>query len=331
MKKTLVALTVAAMAATSASAATVYNQDGTKLDISGSLRLVLAKTTDHRADLQNNGSRVTFDFTQQIGEGFYGLGQIEFRPEGDDFGSGVVNTRMFGGFGAEGVGKLTFGKQLTTGDDFKLADPTYKATSVIGDSFMYDAGNKVVKFKSESFDGLSFGANYVFDMDSSRHYADGKYNKNDFAWQAGLFYDKDYDGLGVKANAVYSQTHGIKAHKELNANTYGLALGLSYADFGVAFDYVEDRLSANVLGNTKNRNTWEAALTYKVNPQAGLYTQYHHVNNVDFAKDVEMDGIAVGADYWLAKNVLTFVEYNTQKQDNKDRNHGYYTGLRVYF
>ncbi|WP_436799176.1 hypothetical protein [Pasteurella multocida] len=39
MKKTIVALAVAAVAATSANAATVYNQDGTKVDVGGSVRL----------------------------------------------------------------------------------------------------------------------------------------------------------------------------------------------------------------------------------------------------------------------------------------------------
>lgn len=43
MKKTIVALAVAAVAATSANAATVYNQDGTKVDVNGSVRLILKK------------------------------------------------------------------------------------------------------------------------------------------------------------------------------------------------------------------------------------------------------------------------------------------------
>lgn len=43
MKKTIVALAVAAVAATSANAATVYNQDGTKVDVNGSVRLLLKK------------------------------------------------------------------------------------------------------------------------------------------------------------------------------------------------------------------------------------------------------------------------------------------------
>ena len=38
MKKTLVALAVAAVAATSANAAVVYNQDGTKVDVGGQVR-----------------------------------------------------------------------------------------------------------------------------------------------------------------------------------------------------------------------------------------------------------------------------------------------------
>lgn len=43
MKKTLVALAVAAVAATSANAAVVYDQDGSKVEVGGSLRLLLTK------------------------------------------------------------------------------------------------------------------------------------------------------------------------------------------------------------------------------------------------------------------------------------------------
>ncbi|EJS91330.1 hypothetical protein AAUPMC_04354, partial [Pasteurella multocida subsp. multocida str. Anand1_cattle] len=50
MKKTIVALAVAAVAATSANAATVYNQDGTKVDVNGSVRLILKKEKNERGD-----------------------------------------------------------------------------------------------------------------------------------------------------------------------------------------------------------------------------------------------------------------------------------------
>ncbi len=60
MKKTIVALAVAAVAATSANAATVYNQDGTKVDVNGSVRFLLKKEKDMRGDLIDNGSRVFF-------------------------------------------------------------------------------------------------------------------------------------------------------------------------------------------------------------------------------------------------------------------------------
>ena len=43
MKKTLVALTVAALAASSAQAVTVLDADGTKVDFDGSLRLITEK------------------------------------------------------------------------------------------------------------------------------------------------------------------------------------------------------------------------------------------------------------------------------------------------
>lgn len=56
MKKTLVALAVAAVAA-SANATIVYNQNGTKVDVGGRVDVMLGKFGDsQRTDLRNNGS-----------------------------------------------------------------------------------------------------------------------------------------------------------------------------------------------------------------------------------------------------------------------------------
>ena len=114
MKKTLVALTVAALAAASAQAVTVVDADGTKVDFDGSLRLIAekgsVKTNYHQGKwvdgtryqagstgkvsssaLRNAGTRFGVTAKHQLGEDFYALGRLEFRFDNtesrDQFGS----------------------------------------------------------------------------------------------------------------------------------------------------------------------------------------------------------------------------------------------------
>ena len=69
MKKTLIALAVAATAATSANATVIYEQEGTKLDLDGRVVLQIANHTNKRTDLVDKGSRVWVRAFQSIDDG----------------------------------------------------------------------------------------------------------------------------------------------------------------------------------------------------------------------------------------------------------------------
>ena len=65
MKKTLAALIIGAFAASAANAAVIYDNEGTKVEVGGSLRLILEKTNkggdanQHtHSGLRNAGSRL---------------------------------------------------------------------------------------------------------------------------------------------------------------------------------------------------------------------------------------------------------------------------------
>ncbi|MBY5939686.1 porin [Halomonas litopenaei] len=88
MKKTLLATAIAgaaAFTAVSAQAATVYNQDGTKLDIYGNVQLVYAGVKDDdgetRDEIADNGSTFGFAAEHVIYNGLIGYAKIEI----DDF------------------------------------------------------------------------------------------------------------------------------------------------------------------------------------------------------------------------------------------------------
>ncbi|MAR73957.1 MULTISPECIES: porin [unclassified Halomonas] len=88
MKKTLLATAIAgaaAFTAAGAQAATVYNQDGTKLDIYGNVQLVYATQKDdegeRRDEIADNGSTFGFAAEHVIYNGLIGYAKIEI----DDF------------------------------------------------------------------------------------------------------------------------------------------------------------------------------------------------------------------------------------------------------
>ncbi len=331
MKKTLVALSVAALAATSANAATVYNQDGTKVDINGSVRVMLNKLTDHRADLQNDGSRVKVKFSQEIGEGLKALGYIEVRPSDADFGNGIKTKRLYAGLAADGVGTLVFGKTTTAGDNFKLADPTEQGYSVNDATGLDTDGKKVVKFESANFAGFGFETSYTFATDAN----DEAENAN--AYQLLAKYENDFDGLGVNAHALYSVARMDYANinKTERNKIWGLAAGVNYADFGFAVDYSQGKGYGEHNSDGKLTSfdkdvkvkAYSLATTYQVAEPVDVYAVYTHAKK----EDEKTKAITLGSHYQVAKNVQTYVEYATKKVDDKKRNNGYYAGLRVFF
>lgn len=67
MKKSLIALCVAAGVASAANASVVYEQDGTKVSLYGSVNVLFAKNENNRWDLLNDGSKFWLNFSQNVG------------------------------------------------------------------------------------------------------------------------------------------------------------------------------------------------------------------------------------------------------------------------
>nr|ADJ38731.1 outer membrane protein P2 [Glaesserella parasuis] len=156
MKKTLVALAVAAFAA-SASAVTVYENEGTKVDFDGQLRLLLEEqatkekgqsSTRGHTNLKNNGSRFGISIKHNINENLYGFGRYETRlgrNSKNDAGWGDVTTEKayvgLGGYGHE----ISFGKQAVIGDSIGQAgfDKVYGVVGTGGIKYTYKVNESI--------------------------------------------------------------------------------------------------------------------------------------------------------------------------------------------
>ncbi|SPY33428.1 porin [Pasteurella canis] len=342
MKKTIVALAVAAVAATSANAAVVYNQDGTKVDVGGSVRLKLEKLKDHRTDLRDNGSRVTFKASHDLGEGLSALGQLEIRFSKKDIGDSVSNSRLFAGFKYEDIGTLTFGKQLTNGDDVGVSDYTYLYGGV---NQVVASGSKVIKFRSANFAGFSFGGDYIFGE------ADKAQPENN-AYVLSAFYERKFGDFGFALDLGHSTANKGTAVNKYKEKALTVGTELSYSNFAVGVDYsqvkasngqnvsyqVDHMGSSSILTTGFNKiQLIELGLKYQVTEKAKLYGEYIWGKGkfADAnAPKLRVNTFVLGADYKIHKNVLTFIEGGRVKakidgQSGSGSVVG--VGLRVFF
>nr|BBC81973.1 major outer membrane protein [Histophilus somni] len=216
MKKTLVALAVAAVAA-SANATTVYNQNGTKVEVGGRVDVMLGKFGDaQRTDLRNNDSRVEFKAEHEVQNGLKAIGAVRFglgdKENKDNSFDGVKVSKLWLGLKHNDIGKVTFGKQDTTADDVQLNDHTYVFG---GNNNLVTSGGKVVSFRTVDFplaegQTLGFGVDYGFgeahkkDIQLRGDEAEGRHLKLKNTYGVSAFYAGAFGDVKVNANAGYT-------------------------------------------------------------------------------------------------------------------------------
>lgn len=350
MKKTVIALAIAAFAATgAANAATVYNQDGTKVELGGSARIFLGKLgKDQRGDLVNDGSRIKINATHTLDNGLSAFVGYETRfkdkqkenqeGSGTTFGN-IVTNKLFVGFGFENVGKLSFGRQATTADDV-LGDGLYYRSGA--NNILTTSADKSIKFRSADFEGFSFGADYLFGNPE-------KYTTND-SYKNGVgvtaFYNYDFeknhniefaagytfDRYDLNSSLASRKEHNwlLSSHYRLDAFKFAVAYGQhTKKETGVAHDtkgkyiFLESKYDlANVAGIPSTLGLqWER------------YSEKDY-NGQDQGKSIKNQYIAM-ADYKLSKNVVPYVQYTraTEKDNVGQRTSEniYGAGLRVHF
>ncbi|HDX1103901.1 TPA: porin [Pasteurella multocida] len=353
MKKTIVALAVAAVAATSANAATVYNQDGTKVDVNGSLRLILKKEKNERGDLVDNGSRVSFKASHDLGEGLSALAYTELRfsknvpvqvkdqqgkvvreYEVEKLGNNVHVKRLYAGFAYEGLGTLTFGNQLTIGDDVGLSDYTYFNSGI---NNLLSSGEKAINFKSAEFNGFTFGGAYVFSADADKQaLRDGRgfvvaglYNRK--MGDVGFAFEAGYSQKYVKQEVEVEQAQAPKVFKDEKEKAFMVGAELSYAGLALGVDYAQSKVT-NVDGK---KRALEVGLNYDLNDRAKVYTDFIWEKEGPKGDVTRNRTVAVGFGYKLHKQVETFVEAAWGREKDSDgvttKNNVVGTGLRVHF
>ncbi|STO55425.1 porin [Canicola haemoglobinophilus] len=367
MKKTLIALAVAAVAATSANATVVYQKDGAKIDIDGRLHFELRNDKDNRTDLRDVGSRLRVRAYQEIGAGFSAYGGVELRFSKDNgnansIGSDFRTHRLYAGLIHKDIGTLTFGSQLHLGDHIPKANYTYDW----GGNVFFDSHKKAAHFMSAKFAGVRFAADYYFGSSNKDKSSGAGSAKNagvptgGTAWNEGqgyglgLFYDGQFGDVAVRFGSGYTEVtqsnNGTKAN-EFKLKRAGVGFDVKYNIVTLGFDWAYGKASkdqetdhigfqkiANAGGPFNSNNRFLVGLKVNVTPQNALYSQYYFgtaKKAAPAAEKVKMCGWMIGADHKFNKYVSVYLEGGTGKvkQGGTElkKNHRVLVGARVMF
>ncbi|WP_018652976.1 porin [Actinobacillus capsulatus] len=358
MKKTLVALAVTALAA-SAQAVTVYDAEGTKVQVDGSIRLIMEeagktvkdangnKTSKTKSNLRNAGSRMGVRVNHELGDGFFALGRVEFRFDGhnsgrDKFGD-IYAKRAYAGLGKKELGEVTFGRQLTIADDYGQTDD-YEYGIV--PSYIRTAGNSVVRYAYKGIEGLQLGANYNFaqKQDEKGELLDSAI-KNAFG--VGAVYETQLGGNTFNIEGGYGRTNYETAQNYKHyQDGYEIALGYTIGDLKLVGDFGY-KYEKNADERTKAFFV-APGFQYQVIPASRIYGNYLYeraettVVKANSAKE-KAHGFLLGVDYKFHKQVVAFVEGKyVQTKDYDAVGNGYSyngkvtdkaigVGMRVYW
>ena len=347
MKKTLAALIVSAFAASAANAAVVYDNEGTKVELNGSLRLILEKANAKKYDavgnstktansaLRNAGSRFGITVKHNLDNDFYALGRLESRFDDtesrDQFGS-LYAKRAYVGLGSKATGDITFGRQLTIADDLTQAND-YEYGFIPKGKYIPTSGTGVVRYDYKGIEGLQLSANYNFGQTNNEK---GKpLNpgiKNAYAVGA-LYTAGDLDARLAYGHTNF-ETGASYAHR---LDGVLASLGYKFGDFTLTGDFAYGH---EKFDDEKTNKFYVApGFAYQVLPASKVYGNYLYERVKGENTKDKTHGFLLGADYKLHKQVVLFVEgkYVTTKEyvndtyDGKTKDRAIGVGMRVFF
>ena len=347
MKKTLAALIVTAFAASAANAAVVYDNEGTKVELNGSLRLIMEKadkkeytaagqsTKKANSALRNAGSRFGITVKHNLDNDFYALGRLEFRFDDttsrDKFGR-LYAKRAYVGLGSKATGDITFGRQLTIADDLSQA-VDYEYGFIPKSEYIPTAGTGVVRYDYKGIEGLQLSANYNFGQTN-----DEKGNplkpgiKNAYAVGA-LYTVGDLDARLAYGHTNF-ETGASYAHR---LDGVLASLGYKFGDFTLTgdFGYGHEKLDDAKV----NKFYVSPGFAYQATPMSQVYGNYLYERVKGESDKEKTHGFLLGADYKLHKQVVLFVEgkyvtakkYTNDAYDGKVKDRAIGVGMRVFF
>ncbi len=342
MKKIALAV-VATLIAPALHAAVIYDADGNKLDLYGSLRARHYFSKNKAIDGDNSFLRLGFKGQTKINDDLTGYGQWEYNFQnsntegGSDSQVGNKTRLGFAGLKFSKFGSFDYGRNW--GIAYDVASITDIApifddlTYSFADNYMNGRATGLATYRNNGFfgliDGLNIGVQYQGANDESTANARGEKQSNGDGYGFSASYTTDFDVsvLGTYTNSDRTNNQQVTSLK------YGSGDRAEMWSAGVKYDHQGIYL-AGLYGETLNMTPissagfanktqdYEAVASYLfdfgLKPLVGYFQSK--------AKDVEGVGDAdlvkyyiVSTTYYFNKNMNAYVDYKINRLDSDNK------------
>ena len=314
MKKTLIALAVPALlAASAANAATVYEKDGQKFEVTGRAQANYYNNaaSDSNGSTVEGSGRLGLRGSSAINDTWSAIARVEWKVAGETSDNGTFDVRhMYAGFDGSQYGTIIAGQTDTA--YYAVVAPTdiFNEWGSYGNSYWgYRGGAANFGGRQEgqiiysnSFGGFRGGVSYRLAEDTENL---------DKSYAGNLGYDFGF-GVGVTVAAdQYDSQDGL-------ADQSDWGLSATYGTFGeglyLAGVYTQSDIEQTGVDNT--HKGYELAATYSLANGLGFLSGYNYTEDEN---DVELtDEFLLGAMYNFSSNLLGYTEFALDQRDDAD-------------
>ena len=368
MKKTLIALSLAALSSAAMADVTLYGTIKAGV-VTGRVKQTVGKQTTKShtiTQIDDFGSRIGFKGHENLGNGLNAIWKVESKTSVAGNNAGWGNRQAYIGLETT-AGTIRAGKIPTQLDDMDKVDAWEYSNNALGLGMLTRTGQKIVSVRYDSPVFAGFSANVQFTpRDNAVNAVRGVRNptsgrddnaKDNAAYYAGLNYENagffaQY-GFGYKKSAYVTangksksgQAHRVEAGYDAN----NLFVGAAY-QYTNGWDSLDSYKAALASDDTYNANA-DRSIGLKTHEVAvtGAYTMGNITPRVSYAHGFKAKGkglskadkahtqynqVVLGADYDFSKRTTAFAQagwLRAGKKDNKTETTAGLVGLRHKF
>lgn len=329
MKKTLIALTLAALPVASMADVILYGQIKAGVEVAQTKVTVGGKTTkDHATtEIADFGSRIGFKGSESLGSGLNAIWQVENDISVAGGGNWAGRDSFIGLDG--NFGKVRAGKLSTQLNDMDTLDPWEYSNDALGLGVYTRTGERVVSVRYDTPNFAGFSANVQFTprdnqsntgrddagrSDTSAYYAGLNYENSGFFAQYGAGYSPSSYTTAAGANKGQSKSGQVhRLEGGYDANNLFVGVGVQY---GKGWETSNDYMAAlgydAGVGADTGVETTEAAVTaaYRfgnVTPRVSYAHGWESKIAGDKVAGSKYDQVVLGADYDFTKRTTAMV------------------------